>query len=236
MTLSYIDNHTEMANSRLVQQDKESYNTVNFLNAIIDPVQEIEDSFQDLSYKRSLETALGVNLDNFGLIVGEVRDFRKDEDFRVGILTRIIINMGGGTATDIITAINLLYRPRKIEIKEIYPANFSLFIRKEYDNLLGIRGLINSIKPVGIGKVDIFTVKGEDIFKFSESSSESVNYLVNSTLEQNLDLNETATVSPLLVEADTISSSAGSFGFGEFILASSKVIGGGTLAEVINYD
>jgi hypothetical protein len=45
-----------------------------------------------------------------------------------------------------------------------------------------------------------------------------LNFLVNSTLEQNLDINEPTGVSPLLVEADTISSSAGSFGFGEFIL------------------
>ena len=48
-------------------------------------------------------------------------------------------------------------------------------------------------------------------------------------------INETSGVSPLYVEADTMSSSAGSFGFGEFILASSIVVGGGTLAEIINY-
>ncbi len=216
MTLSYIDNHTEMANSRLVQQDKESYNTVNFLNAIIDPVQEIEDSFQDISYKRSLETAQGVNLDNFGLIVGEARDFRKDEDFRIGILTRIIVNMGGGTVEEIITAITLLYRPKQIEVTNLYPACFSIFIEEDVQNLLGIKRIINSIRPVAIGDFVITAnVSDYGLFEFSECSSELMNF---ETSGDQVLVRESSSSYDFAVQANTLLEPRGSVGLSELSL------------------
>lgn len=236
------ENHLQAILSYDLEQYKESKVLSVLMKALISQLQRTEDTFLDLQLKRFIPTAFGYTLDLMGSIVGELRNFKNDNDYRTAILVRALINNGGGTPEDIISAIRIFYAPKKIEYSEMYPANFSLFVQTDYIvppvgsiGLYGIRSLVNSIKPMGVGEFTILAIGGDNIFRFSESSSELLNFLVNSTLEQNLDINETTGVSPLLVEADTISSSAGSFGFGEFILASSKVVGGGTLAEVINY-
>ena len=177
-----------------------------------------------------------------GSIVGSPRNFKNDNDYRTAILIRALINNGGGTPEDIISAIRILYTPRKIEYNEIYPANFSLFIQAskvippQVDlGLLNIRSLIKGVKPMGVGEFIVTASSEDNLFRFSESTSELVNFIVDLPPAEKLEANEIAGISEVLTEADTISSSIGSFGFGEFILTSKAVVGGGTLAEVINY-
>jgi hypothetical protein len=236
------EDHLQAILSYDLEQYKESKALSFLVKALISQLQRTEDAFLDLQLKRFIPTAFGYTLDLMGSIVGELRNFKNDNDYRTAILVRALINNGGGTPEDIISAIRILYAPRKIEYSENTSANFSLFIQSrtiippEVDlGLFNIRSLINSIKPMGVGDFIVVASSADNLFRFSDSTSELLNFLVNSPPEQNLDINETTGVLPLLVEADTISSSAGSFGFGEFILASSIVIGGGTLAEVINY-
>jgi hypothetical protein len=236
------EDHLQAILSYDLEQYKESKALSVLIKTLIFQLQRIEDTFLDLQLKRFIGAAFGYTLDLMGSIVGELRNFKNDNDYRTAILVRALINNGGGTPEDIISAIRILYAPRKIEYSENTSANFSLFIQSrasippEIDpGLFNIRSLIKSIKPMGVGEFNIVASSGDNLFRFSDSTSELLNFLVNSPPEQNLDINETSGVSPLYVEADTMSSSAGSFGFGEFILASSIVVGGGTLAEIINY-
>jgi hypothetical protein len=240
--LPKAEDHLQAILSYDLEQYKESKVLSVLMKALISQLQRTEDTFLDLQLKRFIPTAFGYTLDLMGSIVGELRNFKKDNDYRTAILVRALINNGGGTPEDIISAIRILYAPRKIEYSEIYPANFSLFVQTDYIvppvgsiGLYGIRSLVNSIKPMGVGEFTILAIGGDNIFRFSDSTSELLNFLVNSPPEQNLEANEIAEISEVLTEADTISFSAGSFGFGEFILASSIVVGGGTLAEIINY-
>lgn len=241
-TLPEPENHLQAIESYSLEQYKGSRVLSILMQALTSELQRVEDTFLDLQLKRFIPTAFGYTLDRMGTIVGSLRNFKNDNDYRTDILVRTFINNSGGTPEDIISVIRILYSPRKIEYREIYPANFSLFIHtrtldpSEVDpGLFNIRSLINSIKPMGVGEFIITACNGDNLFRFSESTSELVNFLVESTGEQNLEVNENSGVSELLVEADTISSSIGSFGFGEFILESLSVVGGGTLAEVINY-
>ena len=59
-----------------------------------------------------------------------------------------------------------------------------------------------------MGDFIVVASSADNLFRFSDSTSELLNFLVNSPPEQNLDINETTGVLPLLVEADTISPSA----------------------------
>lgn len=236
------ENHLQAIHDYDLEQYKNSKVLTSLQEALIFQLQQVEDNFSDLQLKRFINTAFGQTLDLIGSIVGEQRNFKKDDDYRTSILVKALINTGGGTPEDIISAIRILYSPRRIEYSEIAPANFALFIQTDYIipplesiGLYGIRSLVNSIKPMGVGEFLIVAAGGDNLFRFSDSTSELSNFLVYSTEEQNLDINENSGVSPLLVEADTTSSSPGSFGFGEFILASQSIVGGGTLAEVINY-
>ena len=246
--IDYIPNYREVANNYLVQQYKESNNVVKTVDSIIAPLQEIEDQLQNLYEKRWINQAVGLQLDKLGEIVGELRVFRKDDEYRIAILIRIMINTGGGTPNDIINAIQILYSPRKVEYKEVYPASFYLFVlfgtnnvKKNSVGTLRIKYLIESIKPSGIGKIKLVTNGGDSVFKFSESTNESVNFLVDLDQEndlnlENLNVKEINSSSEFLVEADTISSIVGSFGFGELILATQNTKGGSTLSEVIKND
>lgn len=236
------EDHLQAILSYDLEQYKESKALSVLMKALISQLQHVEDSFLDLQLKRFIPTAFGYTLDLMGGIVGELRNFKNDNDYRTSILVRTLINNGGGTPEDIISAIRILYAPRKIEYSEIYPANFSLFIQVravdplEIDpGLFNIRSLINSIKPMAVGEFIVVASSGDNLFRFSDSTSELLNFIVDLPPEEKLEANEITGISEVLTEADTISSSAGSFGFGEFILASRVVIGGGTLAEVINY-
>ena len=236
------ENHLQAIKSYDLEQYKESVVLSSLTKALVTQLQRVEDTFLDLELKRFISSAFGYTLDLMGSIVGDSRNFKNDNDYRTAILIRALINNGGGTPEDIISAIRILYTPRKIEYNEIYPANFSLFIQASKVvppaidlGLLNIRSLINGVKPMGVGEFIVTASSGDNLFRFSESTSELVNFIVDLPPAEKLEANEIAGISEVLIEADTISSSIGSFGFGEFILTSQAVVGGGTLAEVINY-
>jgi hypothetical protein len=217
MAIEYIQDHVAQANLRLVEQDKESINLNKLLSAIVSPVQELEDCFQDLIYERSLTTATGVNLDNLGAIVGEKRNYKKDSDYRIAILSRIIINASGGTVNEIIAAIMLLYGTKNIEVSNLYPACYSIFIDQSPEKLAGIKQIISSITPAGIGDFVIIANSSEGgLFELSECSSERVNYLT--TDSQNLQVYDNATVNDFMVEADSLLEPQGKVGLSELSL------------------
>jgi hypothetical protein len=236
------ENFLETIKSHTLEQYKSSKALTALISALVAQLQEVENTFLDLQLKRFILTAFGTTLDYIGEIVGEYRNFRADDDYRVAILVKAVVNSGGGTPEDIIAMINILYTPRLVELKEAYPASFSLFIWESLDilpevqyPLRGIGKLIDSIKPLGVKKASITAASGDQIFRCSESTSELLDFLVNSQVEEVFDINSDGGTSALLVEADTVSDKADSFGFAELLHASQQIVGGGTLAEVLRY-
>lgn len=217
MTIEYIKDHVTRACSRLVEQDKESSNLVNLLSGLVLPLQALEDTFYDLILSRSLITATGQTLDNFGTIVGEKRNYRNDASYRRAILSRIIINASGGTANEIITAIMLLYATKSIEIRNLYPACYSIFIDMEPEKLIGIKQVITSITPAGIGDFVITASSRQNgSFEFSECSSISANFLTNEQTQ--LEIYNNATTYDFMVEVDSLRTPTGDVGFSELSL------------------
>jgi hypothetical protein len=217
MAIEYIKDHVTEANLRLLEQDKESLNLVNLLSAIIRPIQDVEDSFQDLVFKRSVTTATGLTLDNLGTIVGEKRNYRKDSDYRIAIVSRIIINRSGGTADEIIAAIMLLYNTKSIEVTNLYPACYSIFIDQEVEKLTGIKRIISSITPAGVGDfVVIANSRVNGLFELSECSSSRENFLI--TNNQQLKVYNEATAYDFMVEVDALQEPQGEVGLSELSL------------------
>lgn len=217
MTLEYIKDHVAQADLRLVEQDKESPNLVNLLNSLVRPLQAVEDAFHDLILARSLTTAVGKTLDNFGTIVGEKRNYRDDASYRRAILSRIIINASGGTANEIIAAIMLLYAIKNIEITNLYPACYSIFIAGKPEQLVGIKQLVSSITPAGIGDFVITASSSSNgSFEFSECSSTSTNFLTNEQAQ--LEIYNDANPYDFMVEIDSVREPQGDVGFSELAL------------------
>ena len=85
----------------------------------------------DLYTERSLDTSIGAQLDGIGRIVGLDRDGLDDVDYRATLIIQIQINKAGGEPESIITAIRQLFKTEIIAFKEIYPANYEVYITSD---------------------------------------------------------------------------------------------------------
>lgn len=177
MALTLIDNHVEAGLSRLLQRNKESYNINSLLSALIEPIQEIENQIYDLYTERSLDTSIGKQLDGIGKIVGLDRDGRDDIDYRSALIIQIQINKAGGEPESIITAIRQLFKTEIITFKEIYPANYEVYIAS--DTIVeNAKALITSISPAGVGNIVLLQGTGAP-FCLDDINLVNVDYDVN---------------------------------------------------------
>lgn len=66
-------NHEELAISRLATQFRESTNLINYIKVLVSEADTLEAVFQSLLNERWIDTAIGVQLDILGSIVGQNR-------------------------------------------------------------------------------------------------------------------------------------------------------------------
>lgn len=88
--------HTAEGLGRLLQQFQEKQRIEDFLSALLDHVQEIEDAAWDLYIARTLDNAEGALLDQLGAKAGEDRRGRTDDQYRRFIGVRILSNRSDG--------------------------------------------------------------------------------------------------------------------------------------------
>lgn len=152
MTIEKINNHVEIAKSRLnnfyVKNSNTKFNAL--IESLIEPFQQLEDEGFKLLTDTILLTALGVQLDIIGLKVGEKRLGRNDENYRLGIFTRIAINNSGATPNSIINLIKSIAQPIYMSYSEVYPANISIFLRTNIA-ANSLKPVLDSIVPAGVG-------------------------------------------------------------------------------------
>lgn len=101
-------NHSEKL-SLFVEEFSTATVMKDYTNSFLEESNELENIFQDLLDDRSVDTAVGVQLDQVGLLVGELRNRRDDEEFRNAIKLKIAVNTSSGTVEDIIRVIKLLF-------------------------------------------------------------------------------------------------------------------------------
>lgn len=149
MNIKPINNHVELAFSRLVEQDKESRNILVFQGALVKKWQELEDLMWVLSEQRNIITIIGRSLDLIGDIVDEPRNFQGDEEYRIAILRKIVQNNCGGTPEEIITLISFIVPPSSIRIFEFAYATFIIEITANISVNLAklIKAIISIAKP-----------------------------------------------------------------------------------------
>ena len=68
-----IINHLELAESRLATQFKNSTKLINYINALLNEADTLEQVFNDIIDSRSIDNANGKSLDMLGAIVGQSR-------------------------------------------------------------------------------------------------------------------------------------------------------------------
>jgi hypothetical protein len=106
--IAQISNHVEQALDRLLQQYKNSQKFKSILQSLINEIQIIENEFFKLKNERSLDAAVGYQLDLIGTIIGERRLDRTDEAYREALKSKILINISQGDVDTLIKISNLL--------------------------------------------------------------------------------------------------------------------------------
>lgn len=131
MTVEQITDHAAAAVARMPSQHRDKTRTSAFVSALAAPAQDTETALWALLTERSVDVAVGAQLDRLGVVVGEPRNGETDDDvYRRRIRARISANESRGTAADIIrVARALVYDDAaQIVITPGYPAAYSVEI------------------------------------------------------------------------------------------------------------
>lgn len=100
--------HVAAALARLPEQFKSKTKIVQLLTALATPAAAIEDAFWQLLVERGVDSAIGVQLDQLGVVVGQERGGLSHSDYRRFIRARIAANRSRGNFEDLIRVANLV--------------------------------------------------------------------------------------------------------------------------------
>lgn len=122
-----IANHVEVAINRLPSQHRKPKIEA-FVRSIVEPLQDLETAFLQLLTERAINTAVGVQMDVIGRIVGQTRNGLDDDTYRFRLKTRVLINRSEGTREQLIQIMVFALLPSvgRIEIRNEYPAAISV--------------------------------------------------------------------------------------------------------------
>lgn len=130
-----ITDHVTQALARLPEQHKDKLKLRALLSGLVGPTQAIEDALYQLLTERGVDTAIGVQLDALGYIVGQLRGGLSDDDYRRYLRARIATNRSRGLMSDIIRVSELVLNDTDAEI----------ILRPEYP-----AGIVVEVQSIGI--------------------------------------------------------------------------------------
>lgn len=148
MTATTSIDQVQLGKDRLVTQWADKTTVQGLLKSYTENVQTVEDVYGQLLNERSVFTAIGVQLDVIGTIVGEVRNGKTDEPYRQAILNRIAINRANGTPENIMTLLKTITGSTTATIFEHYPANVHAHISGSPSNATA--DTLVGITPAGV--------------------------------------------------------------------------------------
>lgn len=103
-----ITDHEDQAVARLASQFRDRDLIAGLVQSFVKQHQGMEDAIDQLLNERLIDTAIGEQLDGFGQIVGEDRQGRADDEYRIALKARMGRNTSEGTPDDVINVFNLL--------------------------------------------------------------------------------------------------------------------------------
>jgi hypothetical protein len=177
MTLTKTTDHVTEALEHFVEQFKGKPNLSALMTAFVNQVQDLEDACYELYTERWIDTAVGVQLDGLGAIVGEDREGRGDEEYRLAIKAQIQINFSEATPEDILTALTNFHTGTY----ELIETGYAAFIARLIDawdpdtdpSLEDFVALLNSVNGAGIAAWFQYTLfDDDDTFTFASGDTE----------------------------------------------------------------
>lgn len=146
--------YVTIGQGRLTNEFSDKPCILGVVNAMLTPLAEVETLADQVQTQRWVDTAVGVQLDGIGYIVGETRLGRDDDDYQTAIMFRIFANTSNATPEDLIKGLRLLTTPDDIQYIEQYPATAMLFTNGPVIPV-GLQATIQSLAPAAISNVAI---------------------------------------------------------------------------------
>lgn len=145
-------------------------NVSSMLGAYLQQFQALENAIKAVDEDTWLDTSEGVQLDNYGEILNVKRLGNIDDDYRKRIKAAIIKYQSEGTREDIVAAMNLLARPRRVQVNPVFPAKVSITLIGG-DGFLGtpaeIGETLRNIVADGVG-IALYQISKDPPFCFNE--------------------------------------------------------------------
>lgn len=129
----------------------------------------LEETADQVRDERSVDLAVGVQLDKVGAIVDEPRLGRDDDEYRQAIKYRIFANNSKGTPTNLIQGLKALTSPTDCQYLESYPATALLFTNGFFVNS-DIQIAMQDISPAAICTVPVAVSFMDRPFRFGFAS------------------------------------------------------------------
>lgn len=152
MTLTHDPDHASRGVERLIERYRKP-RTSALLESWLAEVQEVEDALWQLLVERSLETAEGAQLDVLGDIVGQPREGRDDDTYRLWISARNMVLRSSGMTRELLAiARTLVAPPDTIALEEYFPAAFVMRLGGDATPHQGyqIAYMLGQAKPAGV--------------------------------------------------------------------------------------
>lgn len=168
-----ILNHCDLAKAKLLDQFKTKPRIESLLcDVFIDQVQELEVALFDLLTERTLDTAIGEQLDVLGRILVQPRMELSDENYRALLKARVLANRSDGQAETLI-GIVVLVQGAGVDVTLTEPDPATAFITvltpPVFDPVV-LFGVLKDAKAAGVRLVYVFILEPEDeTFQFSET-------------------------------------------------------------------
>lgn len=106
------------------------------LCTLTDQLSELEVAARDVWVGRQLDTAVGVQLDGIGDIVGEPRKGRTDEVYRIFLRVRILVNRSDGKVEQLYAILVQAFGAVPMAITEHYPASLQVVLYEAIGDVL----------------------------------------------------------------------------------------------------
>lgn len=149
-TLTQKTTRVTEAQGNFIDQFRAHANIDALIEALAQQSQEVEDAAFEILTETDIATAVGLQLDGLGEIVGVERGGRSDADYRVRIGAQILLNNSSGTIPEMI-AIAVALSSATISVLEVFPAKLEIETAPEIINGTEVANVLAEARPAGVG-------------------------------------------------------------------------------------
>lgn len=128
MNVTQITTHEIDARKRLLFQYKDSPNIISLIDSLGgQQIQDLEDALFQLNMRLDIDNSEGVQLDNIGGIVGQVRNGQSDAQYRLFLKAKGGRNVSEGDIERVLSVWKLITGGTVVQLIENYPAEVELY-------------------------------------------------------------------------------------------------------------